>query len=338
MLPSLLMHNVMSLSNVITSSKRFYNHHVSRQERNVMGNSTATDTLVTNTSVLQQRNKVSDVTRPCVFCKSDHFNDCCTQYIDVYDRKKQLQRQGRCLVCLKIGHTFKECTNASSKSCYYCKRFGHHHRSICPTKVYQSVKSTGSDDDKTSVNLSLAESSLASSSVVSPSLMAPNLVPESGEVLKSVENVLPVPVVEKTPDAAAVVSNTLLAGGERVLLQTAQVTVCGKDGLWLQARVLMDSASHRTFMTEQMAQRLNLQSIRTELLSVSTFGTKRAQSLETYVVDFNLMTKQGSSILLHANVLKQITSPIQHGSLSQADIKFLQAIVPEQLATAFPHS
>ena len=56
-------------SNFITSSKRFYNHNVSRQERNVMGNSTATDTLVTNTSILQQRNKVSDVTPMCILQK-----------------------------------------------------------------------------------------------------------------------------------------------------------------------------------------------------------------------------------------------------------------------------
>ena len=36
---------------------------------------------------------------------------------------------------------------------------------------------------------------------------------------------------EKTHDKATVASNTLLAGGERVLLQTAQVVVCNKDGL-----------------------------------------------------------------------------------------------------------
>jgi len=94
----------------------------------------------------------------------------------------------------------------------------------------------------------------------------------------------------------------------------------------------MDSASHRTFMTEQMAQRLNLRPLRAEVLSVLTFGTSRAQSLETYVVSFNVLTRQGSSMLLHANVLKQITNPIQCGPLSQGDIKFLQVISPEQLA------
>ena len=63
----------------------------------------------------------------------------------------------------------------------------------------------------------------------------------------------------KTSDSAAVVSNTLLAGGERVLLQTAETFVCGKDGVKFEAQVLMDSASDWTFMTEQMAKHLNLQ-------------------------------------------------------------------------------
>ena len=85
-----------------------------------------------------------------------------------------------------------------------------------------------------------------------------------------------------------------------------------------------------------MAQRLDLQPLRTEVLSVSTFGTSKAQSLETYVVSFNVMTKQGQSMLLHINVLKQITNPIQRGPLSQADIKFLQVISPEQLADSIP--
>ena len=107
------------------------------------------------------------------------------------------------------------------------------------------------------------------------------------------------------------VSNALLAGGERVLLQTAQVVVCGKDGVQCQARILMDSASHRTFMTEQMAKRLNLQSQQVESLSLSTFGAKKPQHLDTYVVNFNIIVKDGSSISLHANVLQQITSPIR---------------------------
>ena len=115
----------------------------------------------------------------------------------------------------------------------------------------------------------------------------------------------------KISDSATVVSNTLLAGGERVLMQTAQTVVCGKDGVKFEAHILMDSASHRTFMTERLAKRLNLSPQRTEFLSVSTFETKKPQNMDTYVVNFNVIAKDGLTISLYANVLQQITNPIR---------------------------
>ena len=128
----------------------------------------------------------------------------------------------------------------------------------------------------------------------------------------------------------------MLASGESVLLQTAQVIVCGTDGAKSQAHVLMDSASHRTFMTEQMAKKLKLQPQRREALSVATFGTKKPQNLETFVVEFSLTTKEGLTIGLHANVLPQITGPILRGPLHQEDIKFLKAITPDKMADNIP--
>ena len=47
------------------------------------------------------------------------------------------------------------------------------------------------------------------------------------------------------------------------------------------ARILLDSASHRTFMTEKFAKELKLQSEHKELLSVSTFDAKNPQDVDT---------------------------------------------------------
>ena len=41
---------------------------------------------------------------------------------------------------------------------------------------------------------------------------------------------------------------------------------------------------------------------------------------------------------LHANVLNQITSPIQRGPLQKADLEFLQSITSEKLADVIPRS
>ena len=86
-----------------------------------------------------------------------------------------------------------------------------------------------------------------------------------------------------------------------MLLQTATVTFCGDTGSRASVRVLLDSASQRTFMTHQLARKLNLssQSNETLYMLISTFGGKKPHNLNTYVVHFTVVTKQNTSMLLH---------------------------------------
>ena len=68
---------------------------------------------------------------------------------------------------------------------------------------------------------------------------------------------------------------------------------------------------------------------------MSTFGTKNPHDVETYVVSFNVMTKDNSPLPLHANVVNKIIGPIQRGSLQSADLEFLVSITPEKMADTF---
>jgi len=104
------------------------------------------------------------------------------------------------------------------------------------------------------------------------------------------------------------------------------------------ARVLLDSASQRTFMTDSLAKQLGLKQEHKELLSISTFGAGKAMNINTYVVKFNVKFKDGSIMLLFANVLKQITGSIQRSPLSQNDIEFLKLIPSDKLADFVPHT
>ena len=62
------------------------------------------------------------------------------------------------------------------------------------------------------------------------------------------------------------------------------------------------------------------------LIAVSTFGAKKASNVDTYVVQFRVKMKDGSHMLMFANVLQQITGNIQKGPWQQKDIEFLQLI------------
>ena len=64
----------------------------------------------------------------------------------------------------------------------------------------------------------------------------------------------------------------LVAYGEKVLLQTATIPIPGSDGSFsVSAHVLLDSASHRTLMTDHLAKQLGLKQEHKELLSITTF-------------------------------------------------------------------
>ena len=103
------------------------------------------------------------------------------------------------------------------------------------------------------------------------------------------------PVRENDQSTDTVNSNAtpmLLASGERVLLQIATVPIQREDGLiTVTARVLLDSASQRTFMPDHLAKQLKLVPEHRQSLSVSTFGAEKASNIDTYVVHFRVKTK-----------------------------------------------
>ena len=87
-----------------------------------------------------------------------------------------------------------------------------------------------------------------------------------------------------------------------------------------------------------MAKLLKLPSQRKETPSVCTFGSQGPRNIETYVVYFSIIIKNGTQLSLQAYVLNQITSPIQRGPLQQLDFKFLQSISSTRLADVIPKS
>ena len=76
------------------------------------------------------------------------------------------------------------------------------------------------------------------------------------------------------------------------MLQTVIVLTQRSVGKLIKARVLLDSASQRTFMTNQLAQKLKLPLSQKEHLSISIFGTQKATNIDAHVVSFNIVVSQ----------------------------------------------
>ena len=75
-------------------------------------------------------------------------------------------------------------------------------------------------------------------------------------------------------------------------------------------------------MINQLAQKLKLPLLQKEHLSVSTFGAQKATNIETCLDSFNVQVKDGSYMMLLANLLKYITGAIQRNPLSENDLEF----------------
>ncbi|XP_078343990.1 uncharacterized protein LOC144629631 [Oculina patagonica] len=93
--------------------------------------------------------------------------------------------------------------------------------------------------------------------------------------------------------------NTLLASDEHVLMQTATAEVEDLQKSRKETvRLLLDTGSQRTYITEQLAERLQLPIKVSETLTVYTFSSSKPRQLQTPVTELRLLTKDGSSLHL----------------------------------------
>ena len=293
------------------------------------GNNQTPDQSCDGTFAVDVQRKAKGTPRnPCLFCQGQHFNDECEQYKLLADRKQRLLSLGRCFLCFKTGHTFRECPLIQRSVCYYCGKRGHHNRAICPEKFGDK------HEEKERVEKVLVTSEVSERS---PDNTKHVQLGDNTKLVQSSDNTKHVQLNQPVNSTSVNFEQALVTCGERVLLQTATVPIQATKGSeTIMVKVLLDSASHCTFMTDRLAKQLQLKSERKELLSISTFAARGPQEVSTYVVHFYLITKDGSCLSLHANVINQITGPIKRGPLQSSDMDFLLLIAVDKLADTIP--
>ena len=76
--------------------------------------------------------------------------------------------------------------------------------------------------------------------------------------------------------------NALLSSGEMVLMQTATADISNPHSEQMQnVRMLFDTGSHRTYITESLAKRLNLKRGEESEINLVTFGSEKPQLQKT---------------------------------------------------------
>jgi len=133
-------------------------------------------------------------------------------------------------------------------------------------------------------------------------------------------------------------SQSLLSTNEIVLMQTAFSIVENPDtSACSNVRLLLDSGSQRTYITENLCKKLDLKTQGEDVLNLVTFGSTKPQHVKTKRTKIKLKLKDGSCVEITANVVPVISGELNRkpvSSLQKASVaQILQSV---DLADSFP--
>ena len=207
------------------------------------------------------------------YCGQTHSSDACESVINPEDRKRILMKTGRCFVCLRKFRRSRDCR--STMRCSHCN--GRHHVSLC-----MKNQPSGSGNLSTGRRVS--------------SLSSPSPNTDSS----------------KSSSTTPVSLINFISAKVPVLLQTAKAhiyKVTNPDSV-MEVRVLFDSGSQRSYVTERVKAHLSLDTDHVETMLIKTFGSDKENRQECSVVKLGLMLKDGASIEMSLFTVPLICEPL----------------------------
>ena len=182
------------------------------------------DALYTGTYQRQpkQGNQREQRPKSCSYCYGNHPAIRCDKVATVAERREFLHRHKRCFNCLGVNHIKSQCF--SKNRCLKCKKKDH--TSICNEPQQQTAKREAAKPEHQQKN-------------------EPEPLPKN-------------PPANANKEHVGVVH--ALNPNTQILMQSAIAQVSKHpNGHYHQARLLFDTGSHRTFITEDMRTKLNLE-------------------------------------------------------------------------------
>ena len=134
--------------------------------------------------------------------------------------------------------------------------------------------------------------------------------------------------------------NSLISSGEMVLMQTARANINNpNNGIKGNVRLLLDSGSQSTYVTESLAKKMNLKLGKKEEIMLVTFGSDTPKRIKTPTTKLNIQLKDGSTLKISANVVPQIAGSIHRRPVNLTSVKNWEYLWTEfSLADDFPNN
>ncbi|XP_071132834.1 uncharacterized protein [Mytilus edulis] len=221
--------------------------------------------------------------KPCIFCKDIHSPANCPKIRDLDKRLAIVKQNHLCFNCLGKHH-IKECK--SKGSCRNCSK--RHHTSLCSEVKHTADpdKRSNSDTNNPLNSCNKNETTPSTSTIVN--LVKDTEIQEDSTILHS---------------SAQFHSN--------VLLKTAVAPVWS-DRHCTDTNILFDEGAQRSFVTESLARKLNLQREGADNIQLSSFGETNANARRLDKATVYVETETGHKIPIQVLIVPMIATPLQN--------------------------
>uniref|UniRef100_A0A1X7TCC6 DUF1758 domain-containing protein n=1 Tax=Amphimedon queenslandica TaxID=400682 RepID=A0A1X7TCC6_AMPQE len=123
-------------------------------------------------------------------------------------------------------------------------------------------------------------------------------------------------IIELIDDGEAIVPTLLTDAKGTILLQTAQATVHNTESTESATlRLVFDSGSHRSYITEEVCRKLSLRIVGKKDLVIATFGNTGGRRQSCKIAQAVLETIDGNTLVLNLMVVPLICEPLVGVSL-----------------------
>nr|XP_029729299.1 uncharacterized protein LOC109410486 [Aedes albopictus] len=230
----------------------------------------------------------------CTHCKGDHEIWKCEVFknANLSEKYNSLRKSGSCFNCMEKGHMTGKCK--SERSCKQCGK--RHHTSLHPTESH-------------------SEDSSSQQSNVASRTNTPKPSAEVGG-----------PTTNPTTSGSVLCSN--IEADQDTLLATAIAFVQGAGKRKMECRAVLDSASHKHFITEAMVAKLGLKRKKANYTIIGIGGNQIAIQHKVHA-RIKSKVSEYESPCLEFLVVKKIT-----GDLPMQQFETAQLNIPEDIQLA----
>ncbi|XP_060597241.1 uncharacterized protein LOC132751136 [Ruditapes philippinarum] len=122
--------------------------------------------------------------------------------------------------------------------------------------------------------------------------------------------------------------NVLVSSNEMVLMQTAITDIKNPDTSATQSvRLLLDSGSHRTYITENLARKLHLKVTGEQEIKLVTFGNNSTQCIKTKCANIDVKLKNGEYHSISVNKVPTISGNLHRSPAGVLDKEHVKHII-----------